>query len=133
MIDPLEGMPIFRRDKKLTERINLLVSEWALAYPNVNIIEQMKWAHSWLVTHPERPKKLLARFINNWLMSNEQRYQEKKHIQQNVGGKYVETKPDEEEIMTADDFKKMREEISRNRLKARLEKEKATQTGGWNG
>tara|TARA_Y100001973_G_C5209184_1_gene344069 strand:- start:3085 stop:3834 length:750 start_codon:yes stop_codon:yes gene_type:complete len=45
-----------------------LIQSWEVAYPAVDIDQEMGKMHAWLIANPAKAKrKLWARFINNWL------------------------------------------------------------------
>jgi hypothetical protein len=45
-----------------------ILSAWRLAYPGVDVAEQIRKAESWLATNPtRRPKRDFGRFMNGWL------------------------------------------------------------------
>ena len=102
----------FSKDDKLMKRIVFLEMEWKRAYPNVDLDKQASWAHAWLVTHPEKKYKDFARFLNNWFKNSEKRFAETGYVTQKTST-YKEEIPPEEEIMTGEDFARMREAIRR--------------------
>lgn len=88
-----------------------LVSEWAMAYgvePEA-IERQIAIAHAWCNANPKKaPKKDPVRFLYNFMriakkMGN--------LVSKELDRKFKETQPREEEVMTGEDFKRMREAI----------------------
>lgn len=111
MID-FEKLPFF---KKHAFRIVELIPEWSRAYEATPeaIEKQIPIAHAWICSNPTRaPKKHLGRFLNTWMKKAKEygNLVEKKQIMC-----YNESKTPDEEIMTGDDFAKMREELRRRK------------------
>ena len=94
------------------KRLAFLEIEWQRAYPNVQLQKQIGWAHAWLLSNGKKYTDM-GRFLNNWFRRCQQDLEKAgmstSPIQ--MPKTYKEEKPKEEEIMTADDFKKMRREI----------------------
>lgn len=49
------------------------VDKWQESFPAINVKEQIKMAHSWLDANPKNQKRDVKRFLNNWLMRNQDR------------------------------------------------------------
>lgn len=99
-------------------KINSLISEWAKAYevPLEAVEKQVYVAHAWCNSNPKKaPKKDPVRFLNNWMRIAKSMGS---LVSKPVDTVYKPIKVNEDEIMTGDDFKRMKEEI----LKAKLMK-----------
>lgn len=109
MVDLLEGLKRFERNFSLCLEIEDLARNWKELYPNLNIREQLILANNWCVGNPlKTPKQNFVRFLNSWMKLAAQ-WAEKvpRH------SLYVESKPTDDEVLTGDDFKRMREAIRR--------------------
>lgn len=106
----LTGLTKFESHKPLADRIGILLIEWERSYPNIDVRSQIQWAHNWLLENPKKDKKNYVRFLGNWMRSAQARALERKT---NVVAhkKYVEHKPEESELPTAEDFQKMKEAL----------------------
>jgi hypothetical protein len=111
MID-LGKYPKFAADSKLMKRAAFLEVEWRRAYPDVDFQNQAGWGHAWLITSGKKYSDM-ARFLNNWF----KRCQQDINMTKDMKGPirmptkaYQEPKP-EGEVMTGDDFAKMKEAI----------------------
>jgi hypothetical protein len=113
MSDVLKGLKLFENKVGLVARIDLLITEWKKAYPTVDIENQIQWAHCWLLSNPKNMKKDLIRFLNNWMKGEERRNLERRGVDRRAAALPPPQRYDvpEEEVMTGDDFKKMREAI----------------------
>ena len=103
------------RFKPFQFQIVTLVPEWARAFEvePAAIERQIPIAHVWMVSNPKKaPKKDMIRFLNNWM-----RIAKKMGSLVKAPPPLYQEKPPDDEVMTADDFKRMREEITRSRLK----------------
>jgi len=49
------------------------VGKWQEYFPAIDVKEQIKMAHSWLDANPKNQKRDVKRFLNNWLMRNQER------------------------------------------------------------
>ena len=112
MID-LSKYPKFAADSRLVKRWAFLETEWRRAYPQVDLDKQIGWAYSWLVTSGKKYSDM-ARFLNNWW---KRCAQDLDKASASVGPirmptlPYKEEIPREEEIMTGDDIKRIREAL----------------------
>jgi len=88
----LKGLRRFETDESLKKKLLFLVDEWRRMFPELKIQEQIQYAHYWLMKKAEEIRKTKPVFG---------------HPVQ----KYVEQKPNDEEVMTDADFAKMREAI----------------------
>ena len=111
MID-LQKYPKFAADSKLMKRAAFLEVEWRRAYPDVDFQNQAGWASAWLCTSGKKYSDM-ARFLNNWF----KRCQQDLNMNKDMKGPirmptkaYQEPKP-EGEVMTGDDFSRMKEAI----------------------
>lgn len=114
----LSGLKRFEQDSRLMKRILFLEQEWMRACPDVDLQDQLGWAHYWVSTNSKGAKyRDMTRFLSNWFKNCQRDISERRAWNRRSGEdrrippKYVETKPPEDEIMTGDDFKKMREII----------------------
>jgi hypothetical protein len=89
------------------------VPEWADLIFKVGLEEierQIHLAHGWADANPRKaPKKNMVRYLYNWLLIA----QRKGSLLQKPRENYQEIKTVDDEIMTGDDFSKMREAIRR--------------------
>lgn len=89
-----------------------MISIWAQGFQvDLAAIErQIPIAHAWADSNPKRaPKRNMVRFLFNW-MTRAQRWGNLVVKQRDLS--YKETQAPEDEIMTGDDFRRMREAIS---------------------
>ncbi len=49
------------------------ISEWKIAFPAVNIEQQIYSAKQWLIDNPAKKKKNVRRFLTNWLRRDQER------------------------------------------------------------
>ena len=97
------------REKRL--EIFQLIPKWATVYEvdESMIMKQIEWAHVWCDANPKRaPKKDPIRFLGNWMRIARQMGT----LVRRKPAFYVESKPSENEIMTGEDWAKMREVIN---------------------
>jgi hypothetical protein len=106
----LDGLTKFETNFKLNQRIGVLLMEWDRSYPNIDVRSQIQWAHCWLLENPKKDKKDYVRFLGNWMRTAQARAVERK-TNVVVHKPYVEAKPAQDDVMTGEDFKKMREAI----------------------
>jgi hypothetical protein len=84
-----------------------MIPLWAGAFEvsQESILRQIPIAHAWADSNPSRaPRKNIIRFLFNWL-TKAQKYGNLSAVRSS----YKEHKPREEEIMTGEDFAKMRQ------------------------
>lgn len=103
----LAGMAKFEANYKLSTKINFLVIAWERSYPNIDVKSQIQWAHCWLLENPKKDKKDYVRFLGNWMRSAQGRAAERK-TNVIVHKPYKEQKPDDSEIMSGEDWSKMK-------------------------
>jgi len=63
----LASLELYSKDKKLIQRWPQCYRAWKEAYPSLDIMSQVKKAHSWEVDNPARRKKDRPRFLGRWL------------------------------------------------------------------
>lgn len=97
----LAGLKKFENDPKLVRRIEILIYEWNRAYPNVNIKEQLQWAHAWLVSSG-KPYKDMSKFLNFWMRGAQRRALESKPVA--LHKPYKEAIPKQEDLLTYEDI-----------------------------
>ncbi len=112
----LKGLAKFENNPQLTQRIGILLMEWQRSYPNIDVRSQIQWAHCWILENPKRDKKDYVRFLGNWMRTAQARAVERK-TNVVVHKPYREEKPVEEEVMSGDDFRKMREALRKPEIK----------------
>lgn len=106
----LTGLSKFAADKTLSDRIGVLLMEWERTYTHIDVRSQIQWAHNWLLENPTKDKKNYIRYLGNWMRSAEKRALERK-TNVVVHKAYKEDKPADEEVMTGEDIRRMREAI----------------------
>lgn len=90
-----------------------MIPVWAKSFEvdEKAIVRQIPWAHGWCESNKAKaPKKNMVRFLFNW-MSRAKKLGNLVSIP--VSDHYKETVPHEDEVLTGDDFKRMREAIKR--------------------
>ena len=111
----LDQMPEFKAHSfKIMEMIPI----WARTYQvdEQAIEKQIPIAYAWTKANPEKaPKKQIVRFLNNWMALAKKFDNLKPSINKPL---YKEEKPPEDEVMTGEDFRKMKEAIRENITKA---------------
>ena len=73
--DALKDLELYRADSRLCRNWDLLFKAWSLAYPGIDCLQEVKAAHAWEVSNPEKRKKNRPRFLDRWLS----RAQDKPH------------------------------------------------------
>ncbi len=64
----LKGLELYETDKRLCERLTpKVLHAWEVAYPGVDIAQQIAKAHAWEVANPKRRKRDRIRFLGAWL------------------------------------------------------------------
>jgi len=63
----LASLELYAKDQKLIQRWPQCYRAWKEAYPSLDIMSQVKKAHSWEVDNPARRKKHRPRFLGRWL------------------------------------------------------------------
>lgn len=109
----LTGCKKFENDARLKHRLLFLEQEWHRAYPRVDLQKQLGWAHAWLISSNKRYTDM-TRFLNNWFKRCQMELEKIEVLQGPIvmpKPTFKEEKPNENDVMTEDDFKKMREAI----------------------
>jgi len=113
----LTGLRFYENDWKLQSRLPSLILEWIGACPDVDLKSELQWSHAWQVSNGR--KKNNVRFLMNW-MRTAQRYAERRSGDRRVMQRRAPELPKppvydvpEEEIMTAEDFQRLKEAIKR--------------------
>lgn len=114
--DVLKGLKLFENNYSLRTKILFLMEEWKKMCPSVDVKNQVAWAHYWLLSNPRKMKKDLARFLANWMKSEEKRNLERRQGERRTLAplpppKYYDT-PDEE-LPGPEEFQKMKEALKR--------------------
>lgn len=66
MLD-LSKFPRFTGDARLAKRIGFLEIEWRRQCPDVDLEDQLGWAHYWVQTNPKGTTYSdMSRFLSNW-------------------------------------------------------------------
>ena len=89
------------------------VPDWARVYqvPSDAIERQIGIAHEWARNNPKRaPKKDILRYLHNWMAIA---HRSGSLLNKETHRLYKENSP-EDEIMSGDDFKRMRESLKNN-------------------
>jgi len=82
----LQALSLYALDAKLCARWAEVYPLWQETYKGVDILGEIRKAHTWEVCNPDKRKRLRVPFINNWLS----RAQESQHrASQQQGLKYV--------------------------------------------
>jgi hypothetical protein len=63
----LRGLRLYREDGNLISKWPELVEAWRVAFPGVNVLEEVQRAHAWEVSNAAKRKVFRARFLHNWL------------------------------------------------------------------
>lgn len=105
----LKGYKFYENDKKFCKRFMFLVEEWNRTFPEVNIKNELAWAHNWLLTNGKQYKDM-GRYFGSWVARTHRDALGKTTVKVQKlppPPKYEET----EDVMTGDDFKAMRESL----------------------
>lgn len=63
----LQGLSLYRLDEKLCEKWAEVYPVWKDAYRGIDILYEIKKAHTWEVCNPDRRKTKRVQYLNNWL------------------------------------------------------------------
>jgi hypothetical protein len=63
----LLDLPLYAADYRLCKRWSEVFPLWRASYRGVDVMAQVRNAHAWEVSNPERRKVNRARFLNAWL------------------------------------------------------------------
>lgn len=98
------------RFKSQAVEIVCKMPEWAETF-KVDVAEierQMGFAHGWADNNPKKaPKKNMIRYLYNWMLIAERKNSLRKRKVEN----FKENRADDNEIMTGEDWKRMREAL----------------------
>lgn len=74
---PVIGLPLNDGSEHFIYQDN--VNEWAILYPSVDIIKELRKMRGWLLANPNRSKtkRGITRFVNNWLSKEQDKGQVK--------------------------------------------------------
>jgi hypothetical protein len=72
--DELKALSLFAANRKLCDRWHILLPDWKLAYPGVNVMAELHRAHSWEQCNPTRQKVDKVRFLNSWLARSQDQH-----------------------------------------------------------
>jgi hypothetical protein len=113
----LVGFKKFETDKALVKKLAFLEVEWRRACPDVDLQEQLGWAHYWISTNAKGAKyKDMIRFLSNWFKGcqRDQRFindRRKEQRRANPLPQVKESPPPESEVVNAEDWKHLRETL----------------------
>lgn len=83
------------------------VSEWSDVFEvsPAEIERQIGLAHGWILVNPKKaPKSNIMRYLYNWMLIAQRKGSLLKRPREN----FQEQKPDEDQVMTGEDFARMR-------------------------
>lgn len=63
----LADLELYAKDRRLCLRWERLYVSWKTAFPGLDILHEIRAAHSWEVSNPQRAKRDRPRFLQNWL------------------------------------------------------------------
>ena len=63
----LSGLTLYEQDRKLCSRWTALLPAWRKTFPGVDVMTEVRKAHTWELANPTRIKKDRPRFLNTWL------------------------------------------------------------------
>ena len=106
----LKGLKKFENDAKLNRMIFDLYNSWVTTYTHIDVRAQIQWSHNWLLENPKKDKKDYVRYLGNWMRNAEKRALDKR-TNVVIHKTYKEEKPKLEDVMDAEDFKRLREAI----------------------
>lgn len=88
------------------------IAEWSGVFgvDQSEIERQILLAHGWADSNPKKaPRSNIMRYLYNWMLIA----QRKGSLLRKPRENFTETKPGDDEVMTAEDFQRMRENIGR--------------------
>jgi len=65
--EAIRDLPLYAADSTLCRRWLEVFPAWAVAYPGVDILAEVRKAHAWEAANPKRRKVDRCRFLANWL------------------------------------------------------------------
>jgi len=63
----LKDLELYRTDENLLRRWPELYPAWKKAFPELDVLDQIRKAHTWELANPSRRKKDRPRYLTNWL------------------------------------------------------------------
>lgn len=88
----LQGLSLYEQDKKLCKLLPEALPQWQKAYPKVDIQAEIRKAHAWEISNPDKKKVNRMRFLNNWLSRSQDKPEERSN--QNVSRISSNLRPD---------------------------------------
>jgi hypothetical protein len=65
--DDLAPLELYAADKRLCKRWPELKQAWQQACPGIDVLAEVRKAHSWEVSNPSKRKKDRSKFLGNWM------------------------------------------------------------------
>lgn len=63
----MKGLALYEVDGSLCRRWEELEKAWLVAFPRMNVLNEIRKAHAWELSNPANRKKDHPRFLNLWL------------------------------------------------------------------
>lgn len=63
----LKDLELYAADRRLCLRWERLFVSWKAAFPGLDVLKEVRTAHAWEVSNPQRAKRDRPRFLQNWL------------------------------------------------------------------
>jgi len=63
----LADLELYRLDRKLCLRWERLYKSWKVTFKGLDVLKEVRTAHSWEMSNPQRQKRDRPRFLHNWL------------------------------------------------------------------
>lgn len=82
----LQALSLYALDAKLCAGWAEAYPLWLETYKGINVLQEVKKAHTWEVCNPDRRKTQRIRFLNNWLCKTHAEWHQR---QQQQGLKFV--------------------------------------------
>ena len=80
--DDLKDFVKFHQDKKFLANFKQLLDQWGKTYPSIDILQEIRKAHNWLLENPDEKRTRIGTYLGKW-MRNAQKFVERKGT---VGG-----------------------------------------------
>lgn len=84
----LSGLSLYAHDVKLCQRWSEVYPVWQQTYKGINVLQEIRKAHAWEVTNPDKRKSLRVSFLNSWLSrahTAQHRYEQDRASMKQVG------------------------------------------------
>lgn len=84
----LLGLTLYATDAKLCQKWGEVYPLWQQTYKGINVLQEIRKAHAWEVTNPDKRKSLRVSFLNNWLsraQTSQHRYEQDRASMKQVG------------------------------------------------